>query len=659
MSSSSINLISSAIDVTSIVDNLIYVDSAPVRQMQSQTTTLQSKVSAFQTLNTKLSALSNKVNTLLFGSTSAPLLNPYLYYDRLADSTFAQCKVTSSDDSLISAKASNATDGGDYSITVSNLAQARTLASANFADTTATKTGTGTITITSGSNDPVTITVNESNNTLTGIYSAINAANAGVTATIINDGTSSPYRLLIKAKDTGTANSFTVSDNLSGGQALNLTEKQAAADAQFIINGVGITKSSNTISDVINGVTFTLKSKTASAVTLHIEKDIDSIVTALKEFASAYNDINTFIKNQFAYNASTKSAGLLSGDSTLRRIQDELQRQVTQTVSNRYTSYYVANRVGLEFNRDGTLSIDEAQLRSALSEDFTGVAALFLGDGTPSGSVSVTDSRVTYSARTEATQAGTYSLEISGLAQKAVALGGQQVTTLAADEQLRIDSGTGSAVVNLLQDDSLATILLKINNELSAQGMGITATDDGTGKIKISSNSFGSDQTFTVISDKDGGSGTTGFGSTPVAAAGTDITGTINGHAATGNGLRLSGGIGQPEDGLSVNIAQTQTGSYGSITIASVAQGVEGSSILMNLQSILHGITDPLSGPIHNSTDALNQSINALNKQITAYQSRLEVRKALLTAEFQKADEALRLLSVTQSSLSSQIAKLG
>jgi flagellar hook-associated protein 2 len=659
MSSSSINLISSVIDVTSIVDNLIYVDSAPVRQMQSQTTTLQSKVSAFQTLNTKLSAFSNKVNTLLFGSTSAPLLNPYSYLDRLADSTFAQCKVTSSDDSLISAQASNATDGGDYSITVSSLAQARTLAAANFADTTATKTGTGTITITSGSNDPVTITINESNNTLTGIYSAINAANAGVTATIINDGTSSPYRLLITAKDTGTANSFTVSDNLSGGQALNLTEKQAAADAQFIINGVGITKSSNTISDVISGVTFTLKAKTAGAVNLHIEKDIDSIVTALKEFATAYNDINTFIKNQFAYNASTKSAGLLSGDSTLRRIQDELQRQVTQSISNQYTSYYVANRVGLEFNRDGTLSIDEAQLRSALNEDFTGVAALFLGDGTPSGSVSVTDGRVTYNARTEATQAGTYSIEISALAQKAVALGGQQVTTLAADEQLRINSGTGSAVINLSQDDSLATILLKINNELSAQGMGIAATDDGTGKIKISSNSFGSGQTFTVISDRDGGSGTTGFGSTPVAAAGTDITGTINGHAATGNGLRLSGGIGQPEEGLSVNIAQTQTGSYGSITIASPAQGVEGSSILMNLQSILHGITDPLSGPIHNSTDALNQSINALNKQITAYQDRLEVRKALLTAEFQKADEALRLLSVTQSSLSSQIAKLG
>ena len=210
MSTSSINLLGSSIDVGSIVDSLIYVDSAPVRNMQSQVTTLQSKVSAFQSLNTKLSALSNKVNTMLFGETEAPLLQPYTFADRLSGSIFARSSVTSSDEDIITATASNATSGGSYSIAVSSLAQAKSMASSGFADTTSTATGTGTITITTGSGDPVTITINSANSTLTGVRNAINNANAGVTATIINDGTASPYKLLIRANDTGTENSFTI-----------------------------------------------------------------------------------------------------------------------------------------------------------------------------------------------------------------------------------------------------------------------------------------------------------------------------------------------------------------------------------------------------------------------------------------------------------------
>ena len=131
---------------------------------------------------------------------------------------------------------------------------------------------------------------------------AINAANAGVTASIINDGSSNPYRLLLTADDSGIANSFTVADNLIGGQALGLSETQAAADAQFVVNGVSISKSSNTVSDVISGVTFTLKNQTAAAVTLSIGKDIDSIVKSLKDLVAAYNEVNSFISNQFTYN---------------------------------------------------------------------------------------------------------------------------------------------------------------------------------------------------------------------------------------------------------------------------------------------------------------------------------------------------------------------
>jgi flagellar hook-associated protein 2 len=464
MSTSSIDLTSSAIDVGTIVDNLIYAEAAPVRNMQSQVTTLQSKVSAFQSLNTRLSSLLNNLNTILYGDSDAPLVKPSSFDDRFSKSIFNQCKVTSSDESLITATASNAT-GGSYSIAVSHLASAQSLSSDSF-DSATSAIGTGSIVFTKGGTD-YTVTIDSSNATLTGACSAINKANIGITASVINDGTSStPYRLLITANDTGTANSVNVTDNLSGGPALNIATiaGQEATDAEFTVNGIGIIKSSNTISDIIKGVTFALKNTTDGPMTLTVEKDLDAIVSSMNNFITSYNNVNTYISGQFSYNASTKTGGVLSGDSTLRGIQSTLQNQIIQSASNQFTSYSAASQVGLKFNRDGSLSLDETKFRSALSSNFTGVAALFLGDA--------------------------------------------------------------------------------------------------------------------------------------------------------------------------------------------------GDGIFTNLQTRLDGITDPLSGPIHNSTDAMNQNIRMINDRISDYQDRLNVEKDMLTDQYNKADEALRLMTVTQSSLSSQISKL-
>jgi flagellar hook-associated protein 2 len=658
MSTSSINLTTSVLDVGSIVDGLINVDAAPMRKLQSQVTTLQSKVTAYQTLNTKLSALSDKVNTLLFGGTEAPLLQPYSFADRLSDSIFASCNATSSNEDIISATASNATIGGSYSITIGSLAQANSMVSSGFASATTAAAGTGTITIATGSADPVTITIDGTNNTLNGVRDAINNANAGVTATIVNDGSASPYKLLLRANNTGTANSFTVANNLTGGQALNLLQTQAARDAQFSVNGLSVTKSTNTVSDVISGVTFTLKQTTADPVSLTVDKNRDAIVGAFKEFVSAYNAVSSFINSQFTYNASKETAGVLAGDSTLRSIQSKLQSQITQSISNRFTKYGVAGQIGLEFNRDGSLTLDESKFREALSDNFTGIAALFLGDGTPSGGTTATDSRVSYAGKTSATRNGTYAIQVDTLAQQASVVGSQLITALTANETLTVTSGSTSVDVALLQDDPLATVISKINSALAAKGMAVTATNDGAGKLKITTNNYGSLQTLTVVSSGTGADGTTGFGASPVTSTGVDIAGTMGGHAAVGNGLILTGAPGQPEEGLSLSIAQTTTGNYGTVTAASAKEGVEGASVLMNLFSVLDGITDPLSGPIHSATDGMNQSIDSLNDNISRYQERLDKEKAMLTEQYNAADQALRLLSVNQAQLQSQIASL-
>ena len=655
---SSVDIINPRIDVGALVDSLIEVERAPVRTLEGQVTKLQSKVTAYQSLNTKLSALSDKVSIMLYGDSEAPLITPYSYADRLSESIFAKCGVTSSDESAISATVSSAKMEGSYSVTVSSLAQAQTTASAGFADTTVTATGTGTLTITSGSNDPVVITINNSNSTLNGIANAINNAHAGVTATIINDGSSTPYRLLITSDETGTANAFTLTDNLSGGQALAFSQTQAASDAQFLINGASITKSSNVVDDVISGVSFTLRDLAASPVTLRVERDVDSIVSSVKEFVTAFNAVNTFISGQFSYNAATKSAGVLAGDSTLRSVQSSLQNQLIQSVQNQFTNLGVTGQIGLDFNRDGSLGLDETEFRDALAENFTAVAALFLGDGTPRGGVTPSDSRVLYNSKTAATQAGTYDVEITALAERATAIGNQIVTALSADESLTITYGSATAIVSLLQDDTISMVLDKINSAFSAQGMAVTASNDGTDKIKIATNNYGSAETITVVSDTFDSDGSTGFGLVPVIGSGVDIAGTIGLNAATGSGLMLTGASGQPEEGLSLSISQTTTGSYGNVSIASETEGVEGDSVLYNLFSALDGITDPLSGPITNAKSGLSKNIANLTDQIGNYEARLEVRAAMLTMQFSQADEALRMMSVTQSSLSSQLSSL-
>jgi flagellar hook-associated protein 2 len=657
-SSYSINLMSSSIDVASIVENLMYVERAPVRAMESKVSTLQSKISAYQSLNTKLSALSDKLNALLYGGGEAPLVQPYSFSDRLSESIFAQCNIISSDEATVSATASSAAAGGSYSLTVGSLAQAQAQVSSSFADTTSTSLGTGTITITTGSGDPVTVSINNTNSTLSGVRDAINNAQAGVTATIINDGSSTPYRLMITANDTGTANAFTMTSSLSGGQALTFEQTQAAADAQFVLNGVSITKSSNTISDVINGITFTLKDVSAAPVTLRAERDTDAIVAALNEFVTAYNAVNSFINDQFAYNSTTQKAGVLAGDSTVRRVQSMLQNPLIQSVKNQYTSLTVAGQAGLGFTRDGSLTLDETKFRKAFNDNLTGVAALFLGNGTAAGSVTASDSRVNYGGKTSATQAGTYAIQIDALARQASASGNQSITSLSDDETLTISDGSRTATVSLLQDDSLSTVLSKINSALIAQGMAATAKDDGTGKIQISTNNYGSSRTLTIFSDSEDVPGTTGFGTTPVTVNGTDVAGTINGHAAIGSGLTLTGASGQPEEGLSVSISQTTTGNYGTVTVASETQGVAGGSVLMSLFSALDGLTDSLSSPIINASDGLKKNIESLNDQISEYEARLAKREEMLTAEYDAADQALRLMTVLQSSLESQINSL-
>ncbi len=653
----SINVITSGLDVQTIVDNLMTVARQPETLMQNQATAYGNKVSAFQALNTSLSTLMDKVNNILYSGESESLLTPYSFEDRLSDSIFARRKATSSDESSVSVTADKGTASGTYVIDVTNLAQARTMASTNFADTDTTTFGTGDLVFKVGDTE-TTVAIGATNNTLAGIRNAINSANAGVTATIINDGQSSPYRLLITSNETGTANAFTLTNTLSGPTSLALTETQTAEDSQFTVNSISITNSSNTVSGVIDGVTLNLKAETTSPVSIAVTTDIDSIVGAFKDLATAYNQLNAFYNSQFKYDSSNKTSGALSGDSTLRAIQSKIQQLFTQSVSNDYSSFSVLTQIGFTFGNNGSLTLNEGKLRGLLATDLKSVAGLMLGNGSPfqAATASLTDGRVTYSGKTDATAGGTYAIEVTGLAQQASVTGQKAFAALDADETLTITHGSTITTVDLLTGDDFETVLSKINGALS--GGSLTAEDDGSGKIKIYTAGYGSSESVSVTSSRTGNpDNSTGFGNNP-SAVGTDISGTINGHAAAGAGLELTGASGQPEEDLSLTIAQTTVGSYGTVTFTPDVAADEGESIIVNLRSALKGITDPLSGPIHNATDALRQNISRITEQISQFEDRLAVQRELLVEEYSRADQALRLLNVNQTSLNSQTTSL-
>jgi flagellar hook-associated protein 2 len=378
------SMLNAGLDVQTIVDGLMQIEQQPVTNMQAQINKLQIKSQAYQTLNTKVSGLLDKIDTFLFGSGTAPLNIPDAFQDRYSTSAFASRKIASSDESLIKATISPGTSVGAYSVTVTSLAQAKTMASSNFADINTTTVGTGTLSIKIGSNPAVDIQVDSTNNTLDGLRKAINDSSAGVTATILNDGTASPYRLLITSNETGLAKAFTVTSTPTGGQALGMTQTVAAVDAAINVNGVDVLSSSNTIDNAIDGVSLTLQGETATPVKLTVSRDTDAMVSAVKDWVTAYNDVNSYINSQFNYNTTSKTAGILSGDGTTSRTQTQIRDKLTQSISNSHTQFNIPAQIGLNIDNDGNINLDETKLRDALSKDTSAVAGLLVGSGNDS-----------------------------------------------------------------------------------------------------------------------------------------------------------------------------------------------------------------------------------------------------------------------------------
>ncbi|WP_018509505.1 flagellar filament capping protein FliD [Thiobacillus thioparus] len=377
-----------ALDVPTLVSQLMAVERRPIDTLNTQITSYQTKISSFGTLSGLVSSFQTAAQNL--------------------GTTLQKLAATPSDPSVFSATAGSTAVPGNYTVEVSKLAQSQSLVAAGQASSTAaigngTATtvtfdfgtiGGGTLTngvysgaaFTSNGNGTASITIDSTNNTLEGIRDAINSAAMGVTATIVNDGSGTPYRLALTSGSSGASNSMKITTSGGDGSigsllgydpagTQNLTQTIAAQNADLTVNGIAITSASNTVSEAIQGVTLTLTNTTAAPASLTVARDTTAINTAASGFVEAYNALASQIKSRSAYATNGSTGGALAGDGTLRVMQDQL-RGIFNTPASGGTLTSLAE-VGIAFQKDGSLSLDSSKLNSAISTNFSDVTNLF------------------------------------------------------------------------------------------------------------------------------------------------------------------------------------------------------------------------------------------------------------------------------------------
>lgn len=419
--------IGSVLDVNTIVSNLMNVERAPLNKVATQKTAFQSQISAYGSLKSALSTFQSSVSSLS------------------SLSKFNAQSVTSSNTSVLTATSNGSATVGSYDISVTQLAKSQKLSVGGFANVSDV-VGTGTLNISFGTFTPevatpftpsaftpnaaktaLNITIDSSNNTLAGVRDAINAADSSVTATIVNDG--STNRIVITSKDTGEVNSLkiTVTDddgnNLdasglsklaydpqsAAGNGKNLTVLQEAKNAVLKIDGIDIVKSSNAISDAIDGVTLNLVGVTSSsAISLSVATNQDTIKTSVTSFVDAFNKLDTTLRNLTKFDETGQANGALLGDATARSIINQIRSVMNTAVANG-SSLNTLSQIGVTFQRDGKLNLDSTKLTNAVSTNFNDIASLF------AATARATDPQISFVSSTSKTQEGTYAIAVTQL----------------------------------------------------------------------------------------------------------------------------------------------------------------------------------------------------------------------------------------------------
>lgn len=373
--------VGSGLDLNGLLDQLESAERQKLQPLSTQKKTQQTKLSAYGRLKSALTSFQAATKTL-------------------NDSKTFQGVTSSISGSGVTAAAKSDAVVGRYAIQVDSLAQAQSLASKGVADRTE-NLGAGSLTISVGSGDAarsMTIELTDSASSLEKVRDAINKQNAGVSASIVNDGSDTPYRLVLTSTATGKAAEMNVSftpaagaegselagllgyDSSTGAGAMEQTV--AAANAELKVNGIAIVSQSNVVEGAVQGIALSLSQANSSQV-LTVERDTAAIKSAVSGFVAAYNALQSTVTSLTSYNAATKVAGDLLGDGTLRGVQSQLRNALTSSLGEGALTRLAD--VGIDLELKGTLKFDSDKLDKLVGSDLAALGSFFAGSSSGGG----------------------------------------------------------------------------------------------------------------------------------------------------------------------------------------------------------------------------------------------------------------------------------
>lgn len=406
--------IGSNMDIESIVSKLMSVEQQPLTRMAKTETSYQAKLTGFGTLKGAIAQFQTAVSALSDAS------------------KFQAVRSSVVDTSVATVSATASAAPGTYALQVTQTAHAQKLVANGVASDTA-QLGKGVITfdfgtMVGGTLDPAsgkysgmtaftpgaatskTVTIDGASS-LADIRDAINKADIGVTAAIINDGSGTPYRLALTQQSTGEASAMKISvagSDPDGSPLLKdllthdpmdpthaMKETATATNAKFSIDGIAVSKPTNTVSDVLTGVTLNLmKENPGTTTSLTVARDTAAVSTAVNSFVKAFNDISQTLRDAMAYNATTKSGAILNGEASVRAIQTQVRSVLSTPISGATGGLTVLSQIGVAMQKDGTLAVDSTKLNTALTNNFDGFAGLFATTTPKSSDPAVTPASV-------------------------------------------------------------------------------------------------------------------------------------------------------------------------------------------------------------------------------------------------------------------------
>ena len=627
--------IASGLDTNSIVSQLMQIERAPITRLQVQRAEYEDRRDAWTSITTKLSEFRTALDSA-----------------RYASDFDAFTTVTSTNEDAVSISASGSPAATTLDVTVEQLAATHQLATGSGFGASTALVGTGSFEI--DVDGTVTTIDTDDTTTLQDLASQITSDVDGVNATVVQVA-EGDHRLLLTAENSGAANTFTATSNLVGLATTDtiVTGADASIRLGAPINGLQITRSSNVFTDVVEGVTFTANQTTTSPVTLTIGRDPEAAAEAVAGVFNSANDLLAEIERHTAFDSASETASALTGDSSARDMVLSLRSALSEIVPNG-GQYRTISEIGVEFDRDGTYTVDMDALTAALEADYDSVVSMFGSSTTDGGQY------VSIVSTGNNSTSGFYDVVVDTAATEPLVIGGEYQPSNQV-EDLNIQFGGVNTLITISNGSTVEQAVDAINNGLQANG--VTAllasatqiTDPGNGNGNGNGNGGGLVDAIQITAPGQYGSAheiaiwnDQAFNLNAVAT-GTDVAGTIGGEAATGVGQTLTGTAGDT-DGmvLTVTVTADQVGNGGFLA-GSIGTTAGLSNRLDDWLDRFEGV----DGEIARAKGEWEARIDDIDDSVAAFETRMSLRETQLRREFTAMEQALAQLQAQGSFITS------